>query len=975
MRRASLVLAAVVSGAAWGCGSSTEPPPPTATTITLSAGAGALDAIGATRQYSATVKDQNGATLPGQTLTWTSDNAGVASVDGNGLVTAVAHGTASISAAVGSVKGTATVTVQQVPTTMLKVSGDSQTAMVHSAVANPLVARVADRLAQPIAGVVVTFSSSAGGGTPGATSDTTDASGQVSTTWTLGAVAGAQHVTFAVAGTAASAVFAGTATPAPADSMAIAGGNNQSAAPGTAERDSIVVLVMDAYGTPVSGTRVAFSVTGGGGSVSPDTAVSDANGHASARWTVGALGAQTLQATATGLKGSPLTFSGTATNITASAVLPDTMVEGASATVTGAGFDANLANDAVTVDGLSATILAATATSITFTVPTAACKPARSVEVQVTVNGVDANALTHAVRPVYLNLSVGQQAILQAPAGFCLQIAPSTVGGDGYLIGVGAAAEASALNAYVMTASAGPAPSPSVVPQATVVGASPAPRAAQPMTPLEREMAESWDRQRVAEGRIRAFEQEFMRTHPRPRMEGRPARQLSGSPASMATVPNMGDTLSLKVPVGPSNYCTQYDSIKAVVKAVGTHGIWVSDLKNPVTSDSLTDAEIQAYSDTLDTKIYATDVDWFGAPSDIDQNGRILIVLTYAVNTAGGGGIAGFVFSGDLYPAAQCASSNFGEIFYGNVPNPTDTNARFERQKSSVVRQLPSLIAHEFTHDIQNSRRLIISPTAGTNTTLNAWEAEGQAVFAQNAVGDDVLGNASGNNYGWTTAHTGQGGRWYGQAFDELAAYYGLDYDGSHGGEYANAPEQCTLFGTGLGGASACYSGAFYGASYAFQKYITDRFGPGYVGGEKQLQRDVIYKNPGLAGRANWEALLGLSDAGFDSVFSQWAAMLWVDDSVPGIPAALQMQSWNLANIFGATGYLGTSCGTNCVLKPQVEAWGAFTQSRSVKDGSNAYTLLTSSGAHAALSIKVRDGSDNPLATGMRPQLWIVRIQ
>jgi alpha-amylase len=42
---------------------------------------------------------------------WASGNTSVATVDGNGLVTAVAKGTAVITATAGSSKGTVTVTV------------------------------------------------------------------------------------------------------------------------------------------------------------------------------------------------------------------------------------------------------------------------------------------------------------------------------------------------------------------------------------------------------------------------------------------------------------------------------------------------------------------------------------------------------------------------------------------------------------------------------------------------------------------------------------------------------------------------------------------------------------------------------------------------------------------------------------------------------------------------------------------------
>jgi len=51
-----------------------------------------------TQQLTATLTDVNSNILPGRTVTWASSDATVASVDANGLVTAVAPGTTTITA-------------------------------------------------------------------------------------------------------------------------------------------------------------------------------------------------------------------------------------------------------------------------------------------------------------------------------------------------------------------------------------------------------------------------------------------------------------------------------------------------------------------------------------------------------------------------------------------------------------------------------------------------------------------------------------------------------------------------------------------------------------------------------------------------------------------------------------------------------------------------------------------------------------
>ena len=122
MDRNRLVIfaAATLSATLWAyaCGDgTTEPPPPPPdaprpTTVTVSPATAELTARGATVQLSAEVRDQNGQVLAGATVAWTSDNAPVATVDGSGLVTAVAEGATTITATAGDARGTAEITVQ-----------------------------------------------------------------------------------------------------------------------------------------------------------------------------------------------------------------------------------------------------------------------------------------------------------------------------------------------------------------------------------------------------------------------------------------------------------------------------------------------------------------------------------------------------------------------------------------------------------------------------------------------------------------------------------------------------------------------------------------------------------------------------------------------------------------------------------------------------------------------------------------------
>ena len=96
---------------------------PTVQTVTVTPSTASLASLGATTLLAAEVRMSNGG-LGTQTPTWTSSNPAVATVSG-GTVTAVANGTATITAAVGAVNGTAAITVAQVVTSVRLLPTDT----------------------------------------------------------------------------------------------------------------------------------------------------------------------------------------------------------------------------------------------------------------------------------------------------------------------------------------------------------------------------------------------------------------------------------------------------------------------------------------------------------------------------------------------------------------------------------------------------------------------------------------------------------------------------------------------------------------------------------------------------------------------------------------------------------------------------------------------------------------------------------
>jgi uncharacterized protein YjdB len=92
----------------------TTPAQPVVATLSVSPDSVSLSA-GSSSQLTATPKDASGKTVTGQTVSWGSSRTSVATVSQSGKVTAVAIGTATITAKVGSIAGTVKVVVPAPP--------------------------------------------------------------------------------------------------------------------------------------------------------------------------------------------------------------------------------------------------------------------------------------------------------------------------------------------------------------------------------------------------------------------------------------------------------------------------------------------------------------------------------------------------------------------------------------------------------------------------------------------------------------------------------------------------------------------------------------------------------------------------------------------------------------------------------------------------------------------------------------------
>jgi uncharacterized protein YjdB len=221
------------------------PPPPApvpVASVSVSPTAPSLT-VGGTIQLSATTRDASGNVLTGRTVTWTSSNAGAASVNSSGLVTAVNAGSATISAFSEGQTGSSTVTVNApapVPVASVTVSPTAPSLTVGGSVQMSAVTR--DGSGNVLTGRTIVWSTSS----PGVASITT--AGRVTATGV-----GSASITATSEGRAGTTTV--TVTLAPVASVTI---SPATASISVGQTQQLSVTLRDGAGTVLSGRTTTW---------------------------------------------------------------------------------------------------------------------------------------------------------------------------------------------------------------------------------------------------------------------------------------------------------------------------------------------------------------------------------------------------------------------------------------------------------------------------------------------------------------------------------------------------------------------------------------------------------------------------------------------------------------------------------------------------------------------------------------------
>jgi WD40 repeat protein len=151
-----LALAIACSG---GGPTSPDPDPPAVATVTI-APASVPVSVGSTQQLTVTLRDPAGNVLVGRSVTWTSSDDVMATVDAMGLVRGLAPGQVTITATSEGRTGTAVVTVATPPAAVATVAVSPASSTVDPGATQQLTATLRDEAGNVLVGRVITWTTS-----------------------------------------------------------------------------------------------------------------------------------------------------------------------------------------------------------------------------------------------------------------------------------------------------------------------------------------------------------------------------------------------------------------------------------------------------------------------------------------------------------------------------------------------------------------------------------------------------------------------------------------------------------------------------------------------------------------------------------------------------------------------------------------------------------------------------------------------
>ena len=581
---------------------------------------------------------------------------------------------------------------------------------------------------------------------------------------------------------------------------------------------------------------------------------------------------------------------------------PSLLVPGESVLLKGEDFPEDPREAVVLFSGIRGLVTEASARSLRVEVPP--CLPTRPVEVTVqrgtlVSGGQVATVVAEGTPPRVL--APGEAVDIQDPgAPGCLHLD----GGASYALLLGSTSTVSGARYPVRVRTLAGAP-------ATVAAASPGPAS------TRARWGEHGDPEGMG-GRFAAGWEAELRRRAIPRS---PAAGERAGGAAVQAPPALGDRRSFRV----LNRDGETEEVSSVARYVGEKVAIYLDEEAP--EEGFQAEDLERLARTFDEDIHPVVTGVFGTESDLDGNGRVIMLLTPVVNrlTPAGtdGFIGGFFFGLDLRPGD---GGNDGEVFYAVVPDPQGIHGD-PRTRERLLRGIPAVLAHEFQHMVHFHQRAVLRDGVGTGAL---WLSEGLAQMAEELVARSVEA----------------GGR------DSAAAAF-RDGNRIRARRYLADPSGTSLVvGTGSGNLEE------RGASWLFLLYAADRWGSELLGALTRTTRTAVESVEEATG-SDWPSLLK----------GWWTALL-----AEGLGSALEETFPDRYREVDLETLLAGGVGDPWPLIPQLLADGDGLAADTLFSASPAFHEVPASGAGSVL-LRVGGAGDGPVGFAGGLSARIVRIR
>jgi hypothetical protein len=475
------------------------------------------------------------------------------------------------------------------------------------------------------------------------------------------------------------------------------------------------------------------------------------------------------------------------------------------------------------------------------------------------------------------------------------------------------------------------------------------------------------------------------------RVGARPYRERSGTGGprlslAAAAPPSLGQrlTLSMAVQQDLTVDCNSSNTITAEVKLVGQNFALLEDVR---VAGNYSMADYQELNQALDAVVFPLDVEYFGNPSDIDGNQRVLVLFTASVNelTEAGSGsfIAGFFFSGDVADQATCPAGNESELLYLQAPDPSGqfgdpVDVEFAKRVAKGT------VSHEFLHLLNTVQRTVIG-NGDFSDLDDSWSDEGLAHIAEEISGLALANLAVRANLNFEETVPTQA------ALDAFNAYHLFNF--SRFGDFLNNPSGTLALGeSGGGDPGGSQSLEMRGFAWGFLRWLADQYGPATPAGilpgsaEYLLFQELSSGGPNyLRGTSNVvravQVVSGQSRS-WEQLIGEYLSAVVADDNGSGLDPSSQFLTWNMRELY--LGLNQSNLGTNPPFEKPYPLTPMQITLNSTTNTSPNFTLRSSTGRYftlqsagttpdVVLEITTQSGADVP--GSVRAQVTILRVR